>query len=69
VIARAPDVIVEIGIDTASGQGRNLSAWDALASVPAVRSRRIYQIRGDEMMNPGPRVAQALRRIADALHP
>ncbi len=69
ILARAPEAIVEIGIDTASARSRNLDAWTALASVPAVRSKRISQIRGDEMMNPGPRVAQAIRRIAEALHP
>ena len=57
ILARAPDVIVEIGVDTASSQARNLEAWDALASIPAVRSTRIYQLRGDDLMNPGPRVA------------
>jgi len=69
ILARAPDVILEIGIDTASSPGRNLRAWDALASVPAVRMHRIYQVRGDEMMNPGPRVARAIQRMAGALHP
>ena len=69
ILTRAPDVILEIGIDTASSKDRNLRAWEALGSVPAVRTHRIYQIRGDEMMNPGPRVAQAVRRMAEALHP
>lgn len=69
ILARAPDVIIEIGIDTASSKSRSLRAWDALGSVPAVRTHRIYQIRGDEMMNPGPRVALAVRRMAEALHP
>lgn len=69
VLARAPDVILEIGSETASSGGRNVDAWKVLGSVPAVRTRRIYQIRGDEMMNPGPRVAQAVRRIAEVLHP
>jgi cobalamin transport system substrate-binding protein len=69
VLARAPEVIIEIGIDTASTRTRNARAWSALGSIPAVRTHRIYQIRGDEMMNPGPRVAQAVRRMADALHP
>jgi ABC-type Fe3+-hydroxamate transport system substrate-binding protein len=69
ILARAPDVIIEIGIDTASSKSRSLRAWDALGSVPAVRAHRIYQIRGDEMMNPGPRVARAVRRMAEALHP
>jgi iron complex transport system substrate-binding protein len=69
VLARAPAVILEIGIDTASSKARNVGAWDVLSSVPAVRTRRVYQIRGDEMMNPGPRVAQAIRRMSEALHP
>ena len=69
ILTRAPDVILEIGIDTASSKSRTLSAWDVLGSVPAVRTHRIYQVRGDEMMNPGPRVAQAIRRMAEALHP
>jgi ABC-type Fe3+-hydroxamate transport system substrate-binding protein len=69
VLARSPEVILEIGIGTASAQVRNLAAWSALASVPAVRARRVHEIRGDEMMNPGPRVAQAIRRMAEALHP
>ncbi len=68
-VARAPDVIVEVGIDTASTSGRNLRAWDSLASIPAVRNKRIYQLRGDGMMNPGPRISASVRRIAEVLHP
>jgi len=69
VIARAPEVIVEIGADTASTKIRNLAAWNAIESVPAVRNRRVYLLTGDEMMNPGPRVTGSLRRIAEVLHP
>jgi iron complex transport system substrate-binding protein len=68
-VARAPDVIIEIGVDTASASGRNLRAWESLPSIPAVRNKRIYQLRGDEMMNPGPRISLAVRRVAEALHP
>jgi iron complex transport system substrate-binding protein len=68
-VARAPDVIVEVGIDTASTTGRNLRAWDSLASIPAVRNKRIYQLRGDGMMNPGPRISASVRRVAEVLHP
>jgi iron complex transport system substrate-binding protein len=69
ILTRAPEAIVEVGADTASSKARNLKAWDALGSVPAIRTHRIYLLRGDDMMNPGPRVAQAVRRIAEALHP
>ena len=68
-VARAPEVIIEIGVDTASTKGRNVSAWDALASIPAVRNKRIYQLRGDGMMNPGPRISVSIRRMAEVLHP
>jgi iron complex transport system substrate-binding protein len=68
-VARAPDVIVEVGIDTASTSGRNLRAWDSLGSIPAVRKKRIYQLRGDGMMNPGPRISESVRRVAEVLHP
>ena len=68
-VARAPEVIIEIGIDTASTSGRNLRAWDSLPSIPAVRHNRIYQLRGDGMMNPGPRISTSVRRMAEVLHP
>jgi iron complex transport system substrate-binding protein len=68
-VARAPEVIVGIGVDTASSAGRNLSAWDTLTAIPAVRTKRVYQLRGDGMMNPGPRMSQSVRRVAEVLHP
>jgi iron complex transport system substrate-binding protein len=68
-VARAPEVIIEIGVDTASASGRNLRAWESLASIPAVRNKRIYQLRGDGMMNPGPRISASVRRVAEVLHP
>lgn len=68
-VARSPDVIVEIGVDTASSSARNLRAWDVLASIPAVRTKRVYQLRGDGMMNPGPRISTSVRRLAEVLHP
>jgi len=68
-VARAPDVIIEIGVDTASASGRNLRAWESLGSIPAVRNKRIYQLRGDGMMNPGPRISASVRRMAEVLHP
>ena len=44
-VARAPDVIVEIGVDTASVErAAILRAWDALPSIPAVGTKRIYQL-------------------------
>ncbi len=66
ILARAPDAILEVRESSGS---RNLRAWDVLPSVPAVRSHRVYQLAGDEMVTPGPRVAVAIQRMAEVLHP
>jgi iron complex transport system substrate-binding protein len=70
VLARAPDVIIELryarGDATAAS---DLRAWDALESVPAVKNRRIYMLKGEEFVVPGPRVAAATERLARTLHP
>jgi iron complex transport system substrate-binding protein len=42
--------------------------WRGLASLPAVRSGRIYVLQDDRLVIPGPRVAEAVRLIATTLH-
>ena len=70
VLARAPDVIIELryarGDNTAAS---DLKAWDVLASVPAVKNRRVFLLQGEEFVVPGPRVAAATERLARTLHP
>src|SRR3954447_15765946 len=72
LIASKPEVIVELlygdslkNADVAS----TLRAWDAVPSVPAVRSHRISALTGDEFVVPGPRVVDATRKLARTLHP
>ncbi len=72
ILGRQPDVIVELRygdilkkVDVA----RDIEAWNTLASLPAVRNHRVYVLVGDEFVVPGPRVVDATRRIAQALHP
>jgi iron complex transport system substrate-binding protein len=71
LLSRAPDVIVEVRatglIDRRPGTERE--AWSALSSVPAVRRQRVYFLRGDHLVVPGPRMAQATEAFARALHP
>ena len=72
LIASKPKVIVELlyGDSLKNADiAKQLRAWDALASVPAVRSHRITALTGDEFVVPGPRVVDATRRLAQALHP
>ena len=72
LIGSRPDVIVELvygdSLKNADLAGE-LRAWDALASVPAVRSHRISALTGDEFVVPGPRVVEATRKLARTLHP
>lgn len=72
MLTRAPDVIVEVregpALDQAA-QARLASDWDRLASIPAVRARRIRVVSGDGLVVPGPRVAAAVEALARALHP
>jgi iron complex transport system substrate-binding protein len=72
LITSKPEVIVELlygdnlkNTDVA----QELRAWEALPSVPAVRSHRISALTGDEFVVPGPRVVDATRKLAHALHP
>jgi iron complex transport system substrate-binding protein len=71
ILARAPAVILEIRAVPMSSDSseRSLRSWDALSSLPAVRSRRVHVLPDNEFVVPGPRVAEATRRFAELLHP
>ena len=71
VIARRPDVILELRaepLDRATEE-REIRTWSAVASVPAVKQRRIHIIGDARTVIPGPRVAEGLELIAAALAP
>jgi len=72
LLTRRPEVIIELryGDSLATADIPNeLLAWNALASVPAVRNHRIHVLVGDEFVVPGPRVVEATRKLAQTLHP
>jgi iron complex transport system substrate-binding protein len=69
VLARAPDVIIELRYARDAAAGADARAWDVLPSVPAVRHHRVFVLEGEELVVPGPRVADATLRIAASLHP
>jgi ABC-type Fe3+-hydroxamate transport system substrate-binding protein len=72
ILARRPDVIIELrygdGLATAQVP-EELRAWDTLTSVPAVKSRRVHVLVGDEFVVPGPRIVLAAESLARTLHP
>jgi iron complex transport system substrate-binding protein len=72
LLARAPDVIIELiygGDRKVERLERERDVWRRLGSLPAVRTRRVYLLVGDEFVVPGPRVAAATERLARTLHP
>jgi iron complex transport system substrate-binding protein len=73
IIARRPQVILEIrATDSAfpaADQMTEVRVWNALSSVPAVRTNRVSFLVDDRLVIPGPRVAEGTRLMAQALHP
>lgn len=69
LLARAPDVIVELhpssGLDAAN-VGR---IWAPLASIPAVRTGRVHALTGAHLVVAGPRLGAAAEALARAVHP
>jgi ABC-type Fe3+-hydroxamate transport system substrate-binding protein len=71
VLTRAPEVILELHYGDSLKPERlapERLVWNALASVPAVRTNRVYLLGGDEFVVPGPRVVLAAERFAGVLH-
>jgi len=69
VLARAPDVIIEVRSSDEAAAPPDLRVWDTLSAVPAVKNRRVYLLAGDEFVVPGPRAVTATERFARTLHP
>ena len=71
VLTRAPEVIIELHYGDSlrpERLGTERLVWNALASVPAVRTNRVYLLGGDEFVVPGPRIVIAAERFAGVLH-
>ncbi|HUU35615.1 MAG TPA: helical backbone metal receptor, partial [Vicinamibacterales bacterium] len=72
LLTRAPDVILELREGPVYSEARvrqTIAEWGRLAAIPAVKHGRIHVVTGNGLVVPGPRVAQAVARIARALHP
>ena len=72
LLTRAPEVIIDLFYSremSAVELQRERETWMPLASVPAVRRRRIELLVGDYLVVPGPRIAAAAEAFARAIHP
>jgi ABC-type Fe3+-hydroxamate transport system substrate-binding protein len=70
VLARAPDVIVELKYSkeaTPADRERDVREWNVLAAVPAVRTHRVHVLYGGELVVPGPRMTNAAEALAQAI--
>jgi ABC-type hemin transport system substrate-binding protein len=69
IVARAPDVVIELRADPLSAEvaGRLVDDWRALPQLPAVREKRVQVISGDHVLIPGPRLPQFYRELRKAL--
>ena len=69
VLARAPEIIVELRYAKEDVNNADMGAWNRLSAVPAVKNHRVILLTGEAFVVPGPRVADATKRLAVALHP
>lgn len=71
ILAAAPEVIIELRADGATENAAiaGADAWQQFSALPAVRSSRVHVLTGDQLVVPGPRVAEVTRRLARLLHP
>ena len=70
ILARAPEAVMELhGASTPQKLAAERSVWLQLPSVPAVKNNRVYLLANELLTIPGPRVVEAAKLMADALHP
>lgn len=69
VVARAPDVVIELRADPVAPEvvRRLVDDWKALPQVPAVREGRVHVIAGDHILIPGPRLPRFYRELRAVL--
>jgi iron complex transport system substrate-binding protein len=73
VIARRPDVIIEVRAANsafpAGDRDAEVRTWRVLGSVPAVRNGRVAFLFDDRIVIPGPRIVDGTLALARTLHP
>jgi ABC-type hemin transport system substrate-binding protein len=62
IVVRAPEVILDAVHTTDVARAR--ADWNILAQVPAVRDGRVHVLGDTVFVSPGPRLAEALERLA-----
>lgn len=69
IVIRRPEVILAPDYHGPRLSVDSLAATPAWRDLPAVRHGRVHQLDGDIISRSGPRIAEAIRRVARLLHP
>src|SRR5262249_12028746 len=71
IVAQAPEVIIDasMGSEEATDRAAALAFWGDFSTIPAVRNQRIYGYGVSHLLQPGPRVAVTLEKMARFIHP
>jgi iron complex transport system substrate-binding protein len=67
-VAAAPEVIILASHGSRSGPAQR-EQWERLASLPAIRTGRLYAVSGDLLHRYGPRMIGGLLELARTIHP
>ncbi|MEX2272727.1 MAG: helical backbone metal receptor [Vicinamibacterales bacterium] len=69
ILERSPEVILEIraGPRGPHWPEQQAAAWSAAPSLPAVRNKRLHVLIDERLVVPGPRIAEGLQLIEQAL--
>ena len=68
-VVRAPEVILLARHGSASAPPVVRDNWERLASLPAVKSKRVHPVDGSLVHRYGPRVVDGVETLARAIHP
>lgn len=69
VLARNPDVILELSGESRPKQEKVVSLWQSERSLKAVTTGRVYAIPSGSFLVPGPRAVEAASTLLHLLHP
>lgn len=72
LVAHPPEAIVELrpGLEASDAARREvLAPWQALEGLEAVKRGRVVVLTGPQLLVPGPRMAQTVRALREALDP
>ncbi|GIW44580.1 MAG: ABC transporter substrate-binding protein [Candidatus Binatia bacterium] len=70
VLRENPEVIIDASMGSEATAGEESAAfWQRFSSLQAVKDGRVLVFADDRVLRPGPRLAEAVRALAEHIHP